>query len=205
RADVAVYRSAATRDCFDHAEGILRRVAAGAYRTVCFWNVDAKVKLLLAKALAVSGTGLIDVSPGGYANEEMRATRAFQQAIAFSEEEYWTSLSRLVLKHRGEAPAAARGRVTVIPNGVAVPACAPAKDAAAAQRIVVSGRIAPSKFLLEIVAAMRLLWRACPDAELHVLGPAEQRHADYARGLLDAIADELDRRVFLRGAAFDVP
>jgi glycosyltransferase involved in cell wall biosynthesis len=68
-----------------------------------------------------------------------------------------------------------------------------------------SGRIAPSKFLLEAMAAMRLLWRRHPAVELHVLGLAEPRHAEYAREVLAAIGAELDARVFLHGAAFDAP
>src|SRR5262245_24766334 len=52
---------------------------------------------------------------------------------------------------------------------------------------------------------MRLLWRACPHAELHLLGRAEPRHASYAATLLDAIGSELGRRIFLHGAAFDAP
>jgi glycosyltransferase involved in cell wall biosynthesis len=72
-------------------------------------------------------------------------------------------------------------------------------------RIVVSGRIAPSKFLLEIVAAMKLLWREHPHAELHVLGSVEARHADYSAALVQDIGDELNHRVFLHGAAFDAP
>ncbi len=75
----------------------MRSVVAGCYGTVCFWNVDAKVKLLVAKALMVTRAKLVDVSPGGYMDEEMRATLAFQQAIAFSEGEYYAGLAQLVL------------------------------------------------------------------------------------------------------------
>jgi glycosyltransferase involved in cell wall biosynthesis len=83
-------------------------------------------------------------------------------------------------------------------NAVAIAAIGP-------PRIVVSGRIAPSKFLVEAVAAMRLLWREHPGAELHFLGTAERRHAAYAQSLLDAIGSELGARIFLHGAAFDSP
>jgi glycosyltransferase involved in cell wall biosynthesis len=204
-AGVTVRRSAATRDCFDHAEALLQLVAARQYGTVCLWNVDAKVKLLLAKALTASPVHLVDVSPGGYSFEEMQATRDFQQWIAFDEGAYYARLQRLVLKYRGTAPTAARRKTVVIPNGVPLPAVSRARRAAGHPAIAVSGRIAPSKFLLEIIAAMRLLWQTHPAAELHVLGCAEQRHADYARAVLDAIGSELGRRVFLHGAAFDAP
>jgi glycosyltransferase involved in cell wall biosynthesis len=205
QAGVRVYRSAATRDCYEHAEGIVTQVVAGRFATVCFWNVDAKVKLLLAKALAATDVRLIDVSPGGYSFEEMAETRAFQQWIAYSEDEYWSRLDRLVLKYRGRAPAGARGKVSVIPNGVPCEAPRAVRAMPAAPRIVVNGRVAPSKFMLEAIAAMRVLWGGHPRAELHVLGTAEQRHAGYARDLLAAIGAELGVRVFLHGAAFDSP
>src|SRR4030095_11064363 len=64
RAGVRGYCCGATRGCFDHAIAITEKVIAGCYGTVCFWNVDAKVKLLVAKALTVTGAKLIDVSPG---------------------------------------------------------------------------------------------------------------------------------------------
>lgn len=204
-AGITVRRTAATRDCFDHAEALLQWVAARRYRALCLWNVDAKVKLLLAKALAATSVRLVDVSPGGYSFEEIQATRDFQQWIAFDEDAYYARLQRLVLKYRGTAPAAARRKTVVIPNGVPLPAVSRATRAADHPRIAVSGRITPSKFLLEIVAAMRLLWQSHPAVQLHVLGCAEQRHADYARCVLDAIGNELGRRVFLHGAAFDAP
>ena len=206
QAGLKVYRSAASRDCFDHAEAILRRIVAGRFGTVCFWNVDAKVKLVLAKVLVgVAKMRLVDVSPGGYGFEEMRATQAFQEWIAFSEDEYYARLDRLVLKYHCAAPEAATGKVSVIPNGVVGQGGTPIPAAAVVPRVVVSGRIAPSKFLIEAVAAMRVLWRKYPHAELHLLGRAEQRHAAYAQNLLNAIGPDLGARVFLHGAVSDTP
>jgi glycosyltransferase involved in cell wall biosynthesis len=200
---VCVRRTAASRDCFDHAEAIVREAASGAFGTVAFWNVDAKVKLLVAKALGATHVRLIDVSPGAYAFEEMDATREFQTWIAYSQHDYYGRLERLVMKHRGEPPRGLAKRPVVIPNGVA--AAPRATAASSVPRIVMSGRIAPSKFIIEAVAAMRLLWRTRGDAELHLFGTAETRHAAYASAVLEAIGDELGRRIFLHGAAFDAP
>ncbi|HYH41278.1 MAG TPA: glycosyltransferase, partial [Burkholderiales bacterium] len=205
QAGVRVGRTADSRDAFDHAEGLVRHVVAQRFGTVCFWNVDAKVKLLLSKALRGVAVRLIDVSPGAYSFEEMDATRAFQAWIAWSADEYHAHVDRVVMKYRGWAPEGLRRKLTMIPNGVPAPAlplqAVPGNPAA--PRIVMSGRIAPSKFLVEAVAAMRLLWREHPRVELHLLGRAEHRHADYARTLLEAIGDEHGVRVFLHGAAFD--
>jgi glycosyltransferase involved in cell wall biosynthesis len=204
-AGVAVTRSAASRDCFDHVEALVQRVVSQRYATICFWNVDAKVKLLLVKILDTAGVRIVDVSPGGYSFEEMHALHDFQQWIAFEENAYYARLDRLVLKYHGDAPVAVRHNKTVIPNGV--PAALRNVDNVATDhpKIVVSGRIAPSKFLIEIIAGMRLLWQSHPAAELHLLGHSEQRHADYARAVVAAIGVELDQRVFLHGPVFDAP
>ena len=215
-AGVPVHRSADSRDCFDHAEALLRQVRALRPAVLCFWNVDPKIKLLLVKMLGAGPLRFVDVSPGDYAFEEMRDTAAFQQCIAFTAAQYHARLSRLVLKYRPGAAhrdIAIRSKLRVIPNGVTFPArsrdCLRDADGAGRAirhpRIVVSGRIAPSKFLLEIIAAMRLLWLRFPLAELHVLGTAEPRHADYAQALCHAAGEELGRRVHLHGAAFDAP
>lgn len=198
----SVYRTAESRDCFDHAEALLLRLARGDVGRIVFWNADPKLKLLLSKRLAGLPIALIDVSPGAYAFEEMDATADFQTCIAHAARDYYAQLQRLVLKYADLPPVAAA--TAIIPNGVPLPhrmkqfVCAPRK-------VVVSGRIAPSKFLLEIVAAMRLVWAIVPDAELHILGTAEPRHREYSERVFAAIGDELGRRVCIHGAAFDAP
>jgi glycosyltransferase involved in cell wall biosynthesis len=170
---------------------------------VCFWNVDAKVKLLLVKALGWAPVKFVDVSPGDFAFAEMAATADFQRWIAFSEAQYAARLDRLVLKYH--APTPMPTRTVVIPNGVPAPHRPKARFGAAPPRIVVSGRIAPTKFLLEIVAAWRLVRAAVLGTELHVLGPVESRHRTYAERLLAAVGDHLDASVFVHGAVPDAP
>lgn len=199
---VAAFRTAASRDCFDHAEALLLRIKDGNIGHIVFWNVDPKVKLLLSKRLAGSPLHLIDVSPGAYAFEEMDATADFQACIAHRSRDYYAGLKRLVLKYDDAPPL--HVPVTIIPNGVPIPTSIGHPDGRP-RRIVVSGRIAPTKFLLEIVAAMRMVWTTIADAELHVLGTAEPRHREYADRLFDAIGPDLGRRVFAQGAAFDAP
>jgi len=202
-AGIAVAMTTPSRDAFDHAEALLRHFARGGLRNVVFWNVDPKVKLLIAKALEHVPLRLIDVSPGAYAFEEMEATAEFQTLIGYSAKDYYARLDRLVMKHRRDAPT--RARTSWIPNGVPVVTGTTMSHERPIRRIVVSGRIAPTKFLLEIVDAMRIVWREIPDATLHVLGTAEARASDYARALEHEIGSELDHRVFMHGAAFDAP
>jgi glycosyltransferase involved in cell wall biosynthesis len=203
-AGVQVYRTAVSRDPFDHAERLVRRVCAEGIGTVCFWNVDAKIKLLTARALAFTGVAMVDVSPGPNAFDEMRRVDAFGRAIAFGETDFYARLDRMVLKYRGAAPAACADRITIIPNGVAAPAHVKSGyDIAGAPRVVVNGRIAPTKFLVEIVEAMTIVRQTVPRAELHIFGGAEPRHRDYAESVRTAAADDVDRTIFFHGASGD--
>jgi glycosyltransferase involved in cell wall biosynthesis len=199
-AGVDVLRSADSRDAFDHAEALVRLARARGAAILVFWNVDPKVKLLVAKAAeALPGLKLVDVSPGDQAVKELAATADFQKLVAYTEADYHRRLDRRVVKFGG-APPAAGGRTEVIPNGVWPPARAKAHFAApATARVVVSGRLAPSKFLREILEAMALVRCRLPRAELHVIGGAEPRHAGYARELLASARADLDRTVFFLG------
>ena len=88
---------------------------------VCFWNVDSKIKLLLTKALAFTNVAFVDVSPGPASFDEMRAAADFARLVAFSDDQFYERLDRLVLKYHGPAPASCASKVVVIPNGVATP------------------------------------------------------------------------------------
>jgi len=195
-AGVRHFRPADANDVFEVAESLLAWAARHGARQLCFWNADPKLKLLIAK-FARPGLRLIDVSPGHYAFEEMAATGVFQEAVAFGEADFRARLDVLVLKY-GEPVSGYARRCVVIPNGVA-PA-APAVDAPACARFLVSGRIAPSKHLEKILAAFVLLRRQHPDASLHIAGQAEPHHAAYLAQLLaDAGAG-----VHFRGALPDL-
>jgi glycosyltransferase involved in cell wall biosynthesis len=205
-ARVAVHRSGAGRDPFDHAEALIERICSRRIGTVCFWNVDAKIKLLLVKTLAFSAVRFVDASPGPGSFAELQGAEPFARRICFDDKDYYARLDRLVLKYHGPCPPEAREKVTVIPNGIA-PArprrhAAAARTASPAARVVVSGRIAPAKHLLEILAALRAVWASIPETELHVFGAAEPRHHDYAREVHAAAGAEVDRRVFFHGADF---
>jgi glycosyltransferase involved in cell wall biosynthesis len=206
RTGVDVRRTAEGRDAFDHAERLVERVCAERIGTLCFWNLDPKIKLLAARALDFTDVALVDVSPGPNSFDEMRRAAEFARLIAFTEADFYARLDRLVLKYQRGTPAAAvhSDRIAVIPNGVPVPTRVKSSYAlAAAPRIVVNGRIAPTKFLVEIVKAMAIVRQTVPRAELHVLGGAEPRHRDYAESARQAAGGEIDRSVFFHGAAAD--
>ncbi len=203
--DIKVMRASTNWNVFDFAEAIAVKIVSEGFSTICFWNVDARVKLLLAKAFEFGGPRFIDVSPGGHSFEEMGSFQEFQQLIAFTNDQYLGRLDRLVLKYEAEPVIGCEEKTVVIRNGIPFERNHKRNYIVDGHpRIVVSGRIAPTKFLVEIVIAMKALWKNIPDAELHVIGAAEHYHTDYYHQLLEEVGYERDVRVFFHGQCFDV-
>jgi glycosyltransferase involved in cell wall biosynthesis len=183
-AGVELVRPSADSDPIALAESLVAQALSRGAATVCFWNADARVKLALAK-FAPAGLRIVDVSPGAYAFTEMEEAERFARSIAYSGAQFHERLDALVLKYRAATHLPCK-RVEVIPNGVALRA---ARGAAPAHpRFLASGRIAPSKRLEIIIAAFRRIAAHDADAELCIVGPVEERHADYARGVVRAAA-----------------
>jgi glycosyltransferase involved in cell wall biosynthesis len=204
-AGARVTRTADSRDVFDHAEALVQRIGAESIRTVCFWNVDPKLKILVVKTLQFTNVRFVDVSPGKSSFEEMGGSGDFQHLVGFDDQAYYRRLDHLVVKYRGPYPSGCEGKVSVIPNGVPKPRSAKTDYSIQGRpRVVVQGRIAPTKFLVEIVEAMRIVRTTIPAAELHVFGAAELRHHAYAEAVYAAAAGEVGRSVFFHGPRFDV-
>jgi glycosyltransferase involved in cell wall biosynthesis len=181
-AGVRCFRPAPTPDPFALAESILIEASRARVRTICFWNADPRVKLLMAK-FAPAELRLVDASPGAYAFEEMAREEGFAATITYSIDAYYARLDTLVLKHHASAYPPCRA-VRVIPNGVAMPP--PPASRSPHARFLVSGRIAPSKRLEEILEAFARAARTLRDPELHIVGQAEPRHARYVSGIVAA-------------------
>ena len=198
RQGISVFRPCGSRDVADIAASLLAQMAKDPVQTVCFWNVDPKLKLLMAKFLPEHR--LIDVSPGHYAFEEMASIEAFGQDIAFTESQFYAALETTVFKyHARDIPAPIKAKACVIPNGVHIREAMPHVGR---KRLVVQGRIAESKQLDLILAAMPLVWDVL-DCELHIYGQAEPR----AQGLLNALwqqSQQLGERVIWQGARPDL-
>ncbi|MEP7069444.1 MAG: glycosyltransferase [Usitatibacter sp.] len=196
-AAVEAFRPAPDADPIAAAESILAHAGERGARNVCFWNADPRVKLAVAK-FATEGLRLLDVSPGAYAFAEMEEARGFAACIAYSGAYYYARLDALVLKYGAAAHPPCR-RVELIPNGVAL---RPAREAAPGYpRFLVNGRIAPSKRIEAIVDAFRRVSAVHRDAQLHVVGAAEERHVGYAAALRARAAGLAVR---FRGAAADL-
>jgi len=183
-AGIETFRPAADADPCAAAESILAHAATRGAANVCFWNADPRVKLAFAK-FAPMELRILDVSPGAYAFAEMDEAEAFAACIAYSGVDYYERLDALVLKYRtGSHPRCKR--VEVIPNGVAPRATG--AHVPVHPRFLVSGRIAPSKRLEVVIDAFRRVAETHPDAELHLVGAVEERHAAYANEIVSRSA-----------------
>jgi glycosyltransferase involved in cell wall biosynthesis len=165
------------RDVYDLTKQLLAVISRHQVKNVCFWNVDPKVKLLLAKFLPAE-VCLIDVSPGAYSFEEMQAITEFQQTIGYQESRFFARLDCLVFKHSkdNENILYPIKEVQVIRNGVNEQAQV---DVSTDKRFVISGRVAPSKHSKTIIHAFRQVLASHPDASLCFIGQAEPRYQTY--------------------------
>jgi glycosyltransferase involved in cell wall biosynthesis len=184
--------------------------------TVCFWNADSRVKLLVAKILQAAPLRVVDVSPGPMLFEELDAEAAFQHRIAFDTGDYLRRLDALVVKYEAGRPAARYGvrpsRVVVIRNGVAMPparferpcAIAPPADADPRFAIVATCRIAPNKRIDLLVDMMVALADRAPRATLTIVGGVDQRHLGYWTGIRERIDRAGLRSIQFAGPHADV-
>jgi glycosyltransferase involved in cell wall biosynthesis len=198
-----VFRSTDSRDAFDHAEVIVQKVSSENIGTLCFWNLDPKIKLLLVKTLCFTKIRFIDVSPGDYSFEEMEEIKSFQDLICFDQEEYNKRLNKVVLKYDSEVFCNDLEKRVIIPNGIPDVGFVKTNYSISDNpKIVVNGRIAPTKFLAEIIEAVKIVWNKFPATELHIYGAVEPRHQDYVKDLQHLAGS--DNRIFFHGLNFEV-
>ena len=178
----------------DRAERILQTIRRLGTRQLVFWNVDARVKLLLAKILPRERVRLIDVSPGPWLFEDLDNASVFQRRITLDRAGYFERLDRFVAKYDGGAPESselAAGKLVVIPNGVpdldsAAPDGGALALAAGADPDLVIGtccRLLPSRRLEYLVDMMAELNRIRPGVSLVVVGAAPPRYEAYCESI----------------------
>ncbi|HXA14200.1 MAG TPA: glycosyltransferase [Opitutaceae bacterium] len=210
---VPVFSIHNSSDYLDRIERILCLIERLNVRNVCFWNVDARIKLLLAKLLPPGSVRLIDVSPGPAFFVEMERTRIFQRRISFRAADYWARLDHFVAKYQGGAPAGLRvdGRkVAVIPNGVPAPPPvehhAPALPPGADPRLVIGTacRIMPGKRIDFLIDMMAELNASLPGATLIIVGGIDPRHTDYWPLLLERLHSKQVTNIHFAGPQSDV-
>jgi glycosyltransferase involved in cell wall biosynthesis len=173
--------------------GIRRRLGAD---TLVFWNVDARIKLLLAKILPRETARLVDVSPGPWLFEDLQLAAGMQRRIVMDYASYFERIDHFVAKYSDGAPpglALPPGKLTVIPNGVPDLSLLPEETSAialptAANPELVIGtccRILPSKRFEYFVDMMAEMNRRLPGVTMIVVGAANRRYKNYWHSIIE--------------------
>jgi glycosyltransferase involved in cell wall biosynthesis len=184
---VKAFLACDVNDIVDITASLLMNISGRNVQRVCFWNMDPKVKLLLAKFLPES-VALFDISPGGYAFDEMEQTKEFQSIINFDSEEYYERLNTLILKYHNDMSTFPYNvDHKVIENGVQE--INNKQYVLKPLKFLVSGRIAQSKHLDIIIEAFRGFINAGYEAQLDIVGQAEDRNIDYLKSIKDLAKD----------------
>ena len=174
----------------DRTERCLHMIRRLRARIIVFWNLDARIKLLLAKVLSPSSVRLVDVSPGALMFDELNARTEFQRRIAFTQAQYYERLDRFVAKFEGGGPAdglLAKEKLTIIRNGVPDPVRTSQRDLrkllppGADPELVIgtSCRIVPDKRLEFLVAMMAELNLKLSGVHLVIVGGLHPAHQSY--------------------------
>jgi glycosyltransferase involved in cell wall biosynthesis len=205
------------RDYLAKLERILSLIERFKPRSVCFWNVDARIKLLLAKLIPAETLRLVDVSPGPFLYEEMEQACMFQQRIAFPVEEYWKRLDHFVAKYTGGLPPGASAgdpKFAVIPNGVPVRApvdplspgpALPLPAGADPDKVIgATCRITPGKRIEFLIDMMAEVNRYLAGVNLVIVGGIDPRHAAYWPVLLERMRARGIGNVHFAGPQHDV-
>jgi glycosyltransferase involved in cell wall biosynthesis len=155
---------------------ILAEMSGDPPGTLVFWNAITVHKMLLADAMPF--TPVHDISPGEmwFTSLERCLDNPPPGLPCRTAADYGRLLAGIVVKYSAEADrAAALGtRVTVIPNGVAVPNNAPRPQRVAGPRVFgTAARISPQKRLDELIAAFRIALPELPGAVLKIAGGVE--------------------------------
>jgi glycosyltransferase involved in cell wall biosynthesis len=197
-AGVPVFSLRSASGYLDHVEQILAMVRRTGAGTVVFWNVNARVKLLLAKVLAQARIKLIDVSPGPWLFEDMDQQIDFQRRITFYAPAYFERLDHFVSKYKGGYPpglALPARKLSVIPNGVP-----PMTGNAQAGKHLKRGkdrefligtccRIMPSKRIDYFVSMLAELNQLLPGVKMTLVGAAHPQYEDYWRSIQKLIRE----------------
>ena len=177
------------------AANILEIVSRHNYRSICFWNAPPELKLLLGKLLEPTSIELVDASPGPMLFDEMDASSAYQQRLAFTSDQYFGRLDTFIALHKSGLSFASRQkpkRMKVLPLGVPPPPrfiplppaeLLPARPIDPALAIGTVTRLVPYKRVELLLDAMTILVRDLPGISLTIVGGPDANSTDYAMEL----------------------
>jgi glycosyltransferase involved in cell wall biosynthesis len=187
-AGVPVFSMRPARGYLNRVEQILAMIRHLGIGTVVFWNVEAKVKLLLSKILPPDQVRLVDVSPGPWLFTDIQNQVGFQQRIAWGAQDYFRRLDHFVSKYEGGHPPGMRmaaSKLTVIPNGVpdlsAVPDAGKGDKPERGWIIGTCCRILPSKRIEYLLEMLSELNKRLPGGKMILVGAGNPKYEDYWR------------------------
>jgi len=196
RKNIPVFSLQSCGDYIERVERILCVLGRLNVRNICFWSVDPRIKLLLAKILPAGTFNLVDVCPNGSLFSQMEHSALFQRRISFSAKDYWARLDHFVAKYPGGAPPNVRLRrrqFAVIPDGA--PAATTVEPAfhllpQNADPNLILGAccpIMPGKRIEFLVEMMAELNRQSKGATLVIVGGVDANRTDYWPVLLETL------------------
>lgn len=186
-------------------------------RTLCFWNLDARIKLFLAKVLELRSIRLIDVSPGPMLFDELDQVTEFQRRVSLTADQYFQRLDHFVAKYSGGGPSQASANITnmvvTIPNGVpSLPDRMPnlpgptLLPASFKSRLTIGTccRIVPSKHLEFLIDMMTELTERVPGVSLTIVGGVDPHHVPYWNTVAARLEATGLTNIYFAGAHADV-
>jgi glycosyltransferase involved in cell wall biosynthesis len=201
----------------DRVERVLDLIEKMSVRTVCFWNLDPQIKLLVTKILHFRSIKIVDVSPGPMLFNEMELQLPFQRRISFSGAEYFRRLDGFISKYLNGGPPAhyefPRDKIVIIPNGVPLPPASAGShtgktllddSADPALAIVTCCRIVPNKRLEWLIDMMSVLSERVPGVTLTVVGGVDQRHIPYWNTVMEKLERSGLDNIHFAGSRADV-
>lgn len=191
-------------DVYDICANLFAYLQDNQIETLLFWNVDIKIQLILSKFFS-HRIRLVDVSPGDYVLDIMSAEKLYSEAIYYDAEEYFQGLSDFVSKYDNRRYTQNYTQwlkhLHFIPNGVEVPQHLTQKKDTNTFKVLVCGRITPSKHLDTIFEAWRQFVALYPDniLQLDVVGSVDEAWMNYYEKLLHDFQDLLGKSIHLLG------
>lgn len=206
------YLCHSSRDVFDICSNLFSYFNKNEINKIIFWNVDAKMKLLISKFFS-STISIIDVSPGDYILSEMEGEKTFQDSIYYTAKEYFNNLTYFVSKYNNtrkeqEYKQWLKNDTIFIPNGVYFEEhyLADKKDLDCF-KLLVCGRISPSKHLDTIFNVWRKFNEKYPEQSmiLDAYGSVEPVFMDYYHKLNNDFSDLFEKQLIAWKGHHDNP
>lgn len=199
--DLSYYLCHSKNDVFVIFSNLMNYIVSNKINKLILWNVDSKIKLLLAKLFS-HYVDIIDVSPGDYCFKEMDDQRVFQDAIYYTKEEYFGNISCFVSKYNNdhvhhEYKQFLKNETVYIPNGVILE-----KEKhqfhylnGTTFKFLVCGRITKSKHIEEILESFYSFYQKDSRISIDFYGSAESYNDEYYQQICSKYQTLIDNQV----------